>query len=176
MERIIDLGCGPNKHPGAVGFDHYRYAGVDVVGDLDTTPWPFPDDGFDRIIASHVIEHVAAPDLFLAEIHRIARPGAQLEVTTPHFSSFNSWNDPTHRWHYGAYWYEPLLADGYLAPQTGTFACVSTDVSFGNSILEWPALLAIRWRGLRWWEMHHAARWPGKDIRTVLRVVKEPGS
>jgi len=172
MEKAIDLGCGPAKTPGAVGFDHHPYPGVDVVGDLDGTPWPFPDNGFDRVICSHVIEHVADPAAFLAEIHRIARPSAAVEVTTPHFSAQNSWNDPTHRWHYGAFWYEPLLKGGYLGVQTGLFTCESTEVGFGRSVLDYLPRLLVAWRGLRYWERRCAFRLPGADIRTVLRVVK----
>jgi 2-polyprenyl-3-methyl-5-hydroxy-6-metoxy-1,4-benzoquinol methylase len=172
MERVIDLGCGPSKTPGAVGFDHHPFAGVDVVGDLDTAPWPFPDSSFDRVVCSHVIEHVADPAAFLGEIHRIARPGALVEVTTPHFSAQNSWNDPTHRWHYGAFWYEPLLEGGYLGARTGRYACVSTGVEFGRSVLEWLPRLVVRLRGLRHWERRQAFSLPGGHVRTVLRVLK----
>lgn len=172
MERVIDLGCGPSKRTGAVGFDHHAFDGVDVVGDLDTTPWPFPDDDFDRVICSHVIEHVADPAVFLTEIHRIARAGAAVEVVTPHFSAQNSWNDPTHRWHYGAHWYEPLLDDGYLGVRTGLFTCESTEVRFGRSVLDAVPRLLVALCGLRYWERRLAFRLPGGDVRTVLRVVK----
>ena len=46
-----------------------------------------------------VIEHVAQPIRVFEELHRIARPGARIQLRTPHFSSVLAYGDPTHR-HY----------------------------------------------------------------------------
>jgi len=35
------------------------------------------------------------------EIHRICQGGAVVRITTPHFSSANSFTDPTHRYYFG---------------------------------------------------------------------------
>lgn len=172
MESTIDLGCGPSKHVGAIGFDHYPFPGVDVLGNLDSAPWPFADNSFDRVICKDIIEHVADPVLFLAEIHRIARDGALVEIRTPHFSAQNSWNDPTHRWHYGAFWYHPFMDGGYLQGRTGRFTCESSEVEFGSSLLDILPRLVVALRGLSHWERKASFRFPGCDIRTVLRAVK----
>lgn len=96
MSETVELGCGPKKPEGALGVDAYPYPGVDVVTDLNSIPWPLEDNRFDTINASHIIEHVEDVVSFLSEIHRIAKPGARVKIITPHFSSLNSWGDPTH--------------------------------------------------------------------------------
>lgn len=44
---------------------------------------PFDDLSFDLIVSMHVIGHVARPDRFVSEIHRVMRPGGHLCVVTP---------------------------------------------------------------------------------------------
>jgi SAM-dependent methyltransferase len=168
----VDLGCGPKKLPGAVGLDIYPYPGVDIVADLNKTPWPVEAGKFHVINCSHVIEHVTSTVDFLKEIHRIAAPGAEVRFATPHYSSVNSWIDPTHVRHLSAFWYEPFMAGQYLGAQTGAFECVSTEVSFGKSVRCLIPRLIVWIRGLAYWEKHFAFTYPGADINTVLKVVK----
>lgn len=44
---------------------------------------PFPDESFDLVLASDVIEHVADPDAFIAGCRRVLRPGGLLFLATP---------------------------------------------------------------------------------------------
>jgi len=171
-ENVVDLGCGPKKTPGALGVDTFPYPGVDVVANLDETPWPLEDGHFDRIHSAHIIEHVADVVSFLAEVHRIARPGATLHVITPHFSSLNSWADPTHLRHLSARWYEPFMAGGYLSERTGAFEPVYSRVTFGKSLRALVPRLMIRLFGQDRWEKHYAFSYPGTDLETELRIVK----
>jgi SAM-dependent methyltransferase len=97
--RVLDVGCGKYKLPGSVGLDIVPLEGVDVVHDLNTFPYPFDDDSFDRIRLSHVIEHIQSITKTMEELHRILRPGGELEITTPHHTDASSWQDPTHVWH-----------------------------------------------------------------------------
>ena len=68
--RILDLGCGPKKTEGAFGVDKTAFEGVDLAHDLNRRPWPIPDDGFDRVIAGHIVEHIEDVPGFFEEIHR----------------------------------------------------------------------------------------------------------
>ncbi len=61
-KKILDVGCGWNKTPGAVGMDSNPKTHADVIHDLGNIPYPFADDEFDEIVCRHVAEHV--PDLF----------------------------------------------------------------------------------------------------------------
>ena len=94
---VLDVGCGSAKHPGAVGLDISPDTAADVVHDLDVFPYPFDDDSFDQVLLQDVIEHVAEPIKVFDELHRICRPGARIQLRTPHFSSVLAYSDPTHR-------------------------------------------------------------------------------
>ncbi len=72
------------------------YDAVDVIHDLDETPWPFDDNEFDRIDAYSVLEHVEDLPAVMAEIHRVCRDGAVLEGKVPHWKDRNAYIDPTH--------------------------------------------------------------------------------
>ena len=171
-EETVDLGCGGNKTEGAVGVDHHSYPGVDIVADLNETPLPLEDGRFSRVICTHVIEHIADPAAFLWEVHRISRPGARVELITPHFSSIDSWSDPTHRWHLSSIWYQVLLPGGYLAGQVGAFELISSRVIFGKALRSLIPKAMIRLLGTETWEKHYGFVYPAKFIETVLRVVE----
>lgn len=168
--RILDVGCGPRKTANAIGIDHFAYPGVDVVCDLDVTPWPLVTSSFDKIVASHVIEHVASIPSFMRELHRVGRPGALVEISTPHFSSNDSWQDPTHRWHLGSRWHETFCG-GYLSAQLPQFEFLSVEVELPRKVRNVLTRLMLRYRGLGRWE-RRAFRSPGKNMHTHLRVVK----
>ena len=95
--KILDLGCGPHKTPGAWGIDAYPYPGVDQVHNLDVIPWPVESGGYDLILVRHILEHVQDPVAMLREIHRAAKPNATVDIVTPHFSNRCAYVDLTHR-------------------------------------------------------------------------------
>ena len=103
MPRILDIGCGPNKFPGAIGADKNPDTAADVLCDIDCGALPFADNSFDQVRAVHVIEHVADVIKTMEEIHRVARAGATLYLVTPHYTDFSSFCDPTHRWHLNSF-------------------------------------------------------------------------
>lgn len=169
--RVADLGCGSSKTPGSVGVDIHPYPGVDVVCNLNGGNWPLKDGEFDKVIASHIIEHVSDMVLFMKEIHRILKPGGELVVYTPHFSSVNSWTDPTHIRHLSARWYRSFQKGEYLAAQAGTYELVDTRVTFGKSVRSKMAQFIVWLRGLDKWEKNAAFRYPGSDVQTILRKI-----
>lgn len=67
----IDLGCGENKMPGAIGVDFRKVTGVDIVQNLALYPWSnLPDKCADVVITSHLLEHINpdSPDPRLAAL------------------------------------------------------------------------------------------------------------
>ena len=63
-----------------------REAGLDVrTGTIDAAG--FADGSFDVVCLWDVLEHVPAVDEFLAEIHRVLRPGGVLAVNSPNIGS-----------------------------------------------------------------------------------------
>ena len=119
-ERILDVGCGRNKYPGAVGIDRLPGTAADIVWDLDRFPWPVDASAFDQVRLIHVIEHVGDVMRTMEEIHRVLRPGGRVVMETPHYTDFSSWCDPTHRWHLNSYSFRYFGDDhagfGYYSP------------------------------------------------------------
>ncbi|MBN8729780.1 MAG: class I SAM-dependent methyltransferase [Acidobacteria bacterium] len=118
--RILDVGCGINKFPGAIGIDRIAGTRADVLCELDHFPYPFRDSQFDQVRAIHVIEHVADVIRTMEEFHRLARPGGRIVLSTPHYTDFSSFCDPTHRWHLNSFSFRYFGSDnagyGYYSP------------------------------------------------------------
>lgn len=168
----IDLCCGSKKRAGALGVDVAPGPGIDVVHNLDQAPWPLEKNSADDIVCEHGIEHVRDVIGFMKECHRVLKPGGEVTIVTPHFSSHNSYSDPTHLRHLSAYWFKPFLGGGYLASDDLRFEIVSTEVSFGKGFGAKIAKFLIALRGLHKWERSWAFRYPGMDVKTVLRAKK----
>lgn len=81
--KLLDLGCGskPYKNLFAgttqyIGLDIVDGPEVDVVGNA----WelPFPDNSFDVIISTQVLEHTEKVEQTVREIQRVVKPGGQI--------------------------------------------------------------------------------------------------
>lgn len=94
--KWLNVGCGGYIAGDAVNLDVAPLPGVDVVHDLDVTPWPFADGEFPEVRGVQVFEHVRNPIGFMTEAHRILAPGGLLWLSVPHYQSENSFTDPTH--------------------------------------------------------------------------------
>jgi SAM-dependent methyltransferase len=96
LPRILDVGCGRDKLPGALGIDRNPRSHAEIIHDLERRPWPLPDDSFDEIRAHDVLEHLHDFIGAVEEIHRVARAGAIVSVRMPFMSSVDHATDPTH--------------------------------------------------------------------------------
>lgn len=93
----LHLGCGRDIRAGWVNIDSVALPGVDHVIDLDNDPvLPFSGDTVELIEGSHVIEHLHRPLPLMAELWRVAKPGALAVFRTPYGSSDDADTDPTH--------------------------------------------------------------------------------
>ncbi len=100
----LNFGCGRKPRQGWVNLDIVPLEGVDVIHDIFSFPYPFPDCSFEYILCSHVLEHV--PQIVhgkdgllsvIAELHRILEPGGKIEVRGPHPRiGIYYFNNPTH--------------------------------------------------------------------------------
>ncbi|MFA5139627.1 MAG: methyltransferase domain-containing protein [Elusimicrobiota bacterium] len=99
-ERVLDLGCGNRKRPGAMGVDHNPESQADVIHSLDVFPYPFQTARFDTIIADNVLEHLEDIPRVMEELHRICRPGGRVKIVAPYFRAPWSFIDPTHKHHF----------------------------------------------------------------------------
>lgn len=57
--------------------------GSAVVVEGDARSMPFPDNSFDRVIASEILEHVPEDTAVMAEIVRVTKPGGLVAITVP---------------------------------------------------------------------------------------------
>jgi SAM-dependent methyltransferase len=171
-ECKLDIGCGPNKGEGYMGLDIYPYPGVDVVFDVDSQqPWPFDDNSFDIIRINHLIEHINHPLYFLQEVHRIGRADCRVHIETPHFSSSNSWRDPTHVRHYSAFFLDVAIG-GYFSNRMPLFDVTNRSLYF-SSIFSWPGMLMAK-LSLRWYEKHWAWIFPASTVIIDATISKTP--
>lgn len=96
----LDIGGGNNPQPGFVNIDIQPLPKVDIVWDLEKTPWPLPDECVTTAIASHVLEHInPAKGIFINvmnEIWRVLKPNGQFAFVVPYAESFGMYQDPTH--------------------------------------------------------------------------------
>jgi len=174
----LNLGCGVRPVAGAVNLDVSPEVGADVVHDLNRAPWPFPDNTFDEIHATDVIEHLHDVVLALGEMHRICRHGARVHISVPHFSCANSFTDVTHRHHFGWRSFDPFLestAPHQLAHYSrARFRRVAVRIFFYHSLANtlvhrcanrWPEAYERRW----------AWMFPAWFMSVELEAVKRPG-
>ena len=111
-DKVLDLGCGFGRHAyqaarlGAqvvafdFGADEVRnvqdtFGAMAVAGELDAVEsrvgavqgdalaLPFPDDAFDRVIASEILEHIPDDEQAMHELARVLRPGGTMAITVP---------------------------------------------------------------------------------------------
>jgi ubiquinone/menaquinone biosynthesis C-methylase UbiE len=102
FSRVIEVGAGSGIHFRSVRhrFDSYlmtdgnprmldqaraKVAGDDRFGFQveDASRLSFSDGTFDRLIATHVLEHMPAPHEVLREWARVLRPGGMLSIVLP---------------------------------------------------------------------------------------------
>jgi GT2 family glycosyltransferase/glycosyltransferase involved in cell wall biosynthesis/2-polyprenyl-3-methyl-5-hydroxy-6-metoxy-1,4-benzoquinol methylase len=56
--------------------------------DLQSSPWPYADGGFDVLLCGEILEHLALdPMALMAEMNRVLKPGGTLLLTTPNLAS-----------------------------------------------------------------------------------------
>jgi len=95
--KILDLGCGTRKRPGAIGLDINPQCNADIIHDLSRFPYPFEDNSFSEVYVDNVLEHLDDVIRTMEELHRICLDGALVKVIVPYFRSVWAFIDPTHK-------------------------------------------------------------------------------
>ncbi|MFN0038623.1 MAG: class I SAM-dependent methyltransferase [Burkholderiales bacterium] len=172
--QVLDVGCGKSKFPGSTGIDFAQNSFADILHDLNVFPYPLADHSFDVILCRNVIEHVQNVVGLMEEIHRVGRNGAEIIITTPHFSSVYSYQDPTHLRHLAFdsldYFTENTRHSNFYSSKR--FEMVQKRIDFGKSF---PfSLIARCLFGLsaHKYEKHFAFVFPCNSLSFHLKVVK----
>ena len=172
--KVVDLGCGRNKFAGAIGIDYAGNSYADIQHDLDVYPYPVAAGSFDVVLLRNVVEHVRNVVGLMEEIHRIGRDGADVVITTPHFSSLYSYQDPTHVRHLAYdsmdYFTEETKHSNFYS--SCRFRIVGRGLDFGRSFPFSSIARGLAALSLRKWEKHFAFVFPANSLWFHLRVVK----
>ncbi|MDX2647158.1 class I SAM-dependent methyltransferase [Streptomyces sp. NBC_00510] len=158
-DRVLDLGCGAGRHAfecyrrgaNVVALDRNGdeirevakwFAAMKEAGEApagatatamegDALSLPFPDDSFDRVIISEVMEHIPDDKGVLAEMVRVLKPGGLIAITVPRYGPEKiCW----------------ALSDAYHEVEGGHIRIYRADELLGK----------IREAGLRPYGTHHA--------------------
>jgi len=122
--RVLDIGAGTGpyrplfdhceyrahdfgKEPGTVG----KYTQLDYVSEILAIP--VPDESFDVILCTEVLEHIPEPILAVKEMARILKKDGRLLITAPLGSFLHQ--EPYHFYGgYTPYWYRKFLPEAGL--------------------------------------------------------------
>ncbi len=166
----LDLGCGLHPAPGFIGMDRSAAVHPDVVHDMEDLPWPFPSDSVEEVRASHSLEHVHDLLGVMEEIHRVLKPGGLLTAIVPYYRNERAFMDPTHVRFFTEHtmgYFRP--GDGYNYYSTARFDVLQAQ-RVGPFCWHVDHHLPPSWRPLA----HRLLSRPGREIRFVLRCVKDP--
>ena len=167
-EKILDIGCGKMKHRGAIGIDKFPAEGVDIVHDLNIEPWPIEANSIDKFYCTHVIEHIRELQVLAREIVRIAKDKAIIEFVTPHFSSYTSYGDPTHLWHFSKGSIAILFEQNI---ETAKFQVYHNEIRFSGSGLDFFGWLLYKISKKKY-EKHFTWIFPANEVETFIRIKK----
>lgn len=93
----LNLGAGNDIRESYVNHDLVSLPGINVVHDLNSYPWPWPDASVDEVIARDLLEHLGDFMAAMEEIHRILKPGGIARIKVPYWNSWCRHADPTHK-------------------------------------------------------------------------------
>jgi len=96
----LNMGCGHNKLHGWINVDMSPECSPDVVCDLESLPWPWPDNSIAEVLFKHSLEHLGEDTRtflgMMKELYRVCQNGAEITINVPHPRHDDFIGDPTH--------------------------------------------------------------------------------
>ena len=171
--RVLDFGCGLQPYR-AVFDSGVEYVGADLPGndtadvEINEGIVDLPDESFDLVLSTQVLEHVTDPDAYLREARRLLRPGGHLLLTTHGVMFYHP--HPTDLWRWTAEGLTDIttragLAPASISPLLGAVPLGMWLVMMNLQIKMLPGLrhifvslfnLAIRWANRKEWDTYRA--------------------
>lgn len=177
MPEILDIGCGNRKRPGALGIDVNPDTDADIVHNLNSFPYPFPDARFDEIYADNVIEHLDDVMKVMEELYRIGKPGALVKISVPYFRARWAFIDPTHKHFFTVEsfsYFDPSHVHNklynYSKARFGTERVVFNEALKNSALTKLVKFLGDRWP-VRY-ERFLSILWPLDELTFYLRAIK----
>jgi hypothetical protein len=191
MIKKLDVGCGDRKRSGYLGMDIVNLPTVDIVHDMNITPWPFENNIFEEIIFDDVLEH--SKNLFgiLSEVYRVSANDATIKISFPHFSSDNMYSDPTHTTFFSSRsfnYFDKSLSykHSFYLPEVN-FKIAKSVISFRQYFMNTgkrPFFNPLKWFGIEWlvnknkriYERFFCWILPAAELYFELKVIKNDKS
>jgi SAM-dependent methyltransferase len=174
--KNLNLGCGTAIDPNCINLDRADLPGVNVVHDITKLPLPFPAERFERIICHDVLEHLDIVPI-MHELHRILAAGGILEIRVPHFTSANTYIDPTHIKGYSIETFDFFTVNG---PRSYYFKFAFSEIThrflsfkkggksfFLNSIIEPLVNSSLKWQ--IYFEHSLLRTFPAENVHITLK-------
>lgn len=111
MARVAGSLVGVDVSEEAVNFARARYGAENLKFQeiSENRPLPFPDNHFDVVLSSQVLEHVYRDEMYLSEARRVLKENGIFIIITPDRSGrLFPWQKPWNRWHLREYSAERL--------------------------------------------------------------------
>ena len=122
--RVLEIGTGTGYGIDIIAPHAEHFTTLDKfcspdLGELPTNvefveatvpPLPFADESFDCVVSFQVIEHIRRDKAFVAEVHRVLKPGGRFIVSTPN-RPMSLTRNPWHVREYTAAHLRELLAE-----------------------------------------------------------------
>jgi len=168
--KTLDVGCGMSKLPGAVGMDNNPLVNPDVLHDLETIPYPFPDNEFDAIHCGQVLEHTRDIIPIMKELHRIGKPGVVVSISVPHFSGKTAFMDPSHRSFFGWPSFTYFTKDYFY---TGArYEIVNQELTFSKLFI-YTGIAFVANKLPRFYEDYLKGFFPARNLCVAMKIIKE---
>ena len=103
-QRVLDVGCSSGYLARPLTERGCAVVGIELdekaaeaarevcskvlVGDVETMELPFPEGSFDVVLCGDLIEHLRAPERFLARVRPLLRDDGRLVLTTPNVANW----------------------------------------------------------------------------------------
>lgn len=133
---LLDVGCGDKPYEVVLGPRVAEYIGLeykdtyfgsinrlkgraDVI--YDGHEFPFQDRRFDTVLCTQVLEHADGPELMLAEIVRVLKPGGRLILTIPFVFRLHS--EPYDYWRFTEYGLRWMIGKAGLSIEYLNYRC-----------------------------------------------------
>ncbi len=178
--KILDIGCGMKKRPGAIGIDINPATGADVVHNLNVFPYPFADNEFDEVNCDSILEHLEDFFRVMEGIHRITVRDGIVYVKVPYYTSFDAFTDPTHRHFFTSRSFDYFREDyAYNYYSTARFAIMETRLTFlklkqlgGLSPHKMLGIEFLANKAIKIYEAFFAYIFPAHILSFTLKVIK----
>lgn len=95
--KRINLGGGRKALKNLLNVDILKEDSIDIVHDLNNSPYPFSDNSVAYCLMDNILEHLDKPINVLKELHRIIIKDGIVEIYVPYYKYEGAFWDPQHK-------------------------------------------------------------------------------